>query len=194
MASWRRIGQADTAGLVTLEEMRAHVRVDHTEEDALLGAYLAGAIEHAESVCRRPLLPGTYEAEAALPGDRGVVPLPCAPGAVAVVERVEYEQWGGEWAELEPAAYEVYPGDEPRLRPAPGTYWTAAAWGRPVRVRYAAEHAEGTTPAESIRVAVMLLAGHWYANRESVIVGTISSEAPHGVDMLLWPHRRLSFA
>jgi uncharacterized phiE125 gp8 family phage protein len=170
------------------------VRADHREEDALIGAYLASAIEHAEAFTRRPLLPGTYEAEATMPGTRAAVPLPCPPGAAAIVERVEYEDASGAVIELAPEAYEVRAGDEPELRPAPGSYWPLEAWGRSVRVRYAVEYSDGQVPADSVRVAVLLLAGHWYANRESVIVGTISSEAPHGVEMLLWPHRRLLFA
>ncbi|HAU5716764.1 MULTISPECIES: head-tail connector protein [Serratia] len=38
--------------------------------------------------------------------------------------------------------------------------------------------------------SMLLLVGHWYANRESVNIGNITSEVPFGVDALLLRHRR----
>jgi hypothetical protein len=54
-------------------------------------------------------------------------------------------------------------------------------------VRYRAGYA-GDIPS-GIRVAILLMIGHWYANREAVVVGTITSELPMAVDRLLWGHR-----
>lgn len=113
--SWTRIDGDD---LVTLEIAKAHLRVDHTEEDVLISSYIKAAIDAAESFCRRPLLPGTYQSD------------------------------DGEF-EVE---------DVP----------------------------------ESIKIAVLLLVGHYYANREAVTFGT-PSKIPFGVESLLWPYRELSF-
>jgi len=41
-----------------------------------------------------------------------------------------------------------------------------------------------------IWAAMLLLIGHWYANREGVNVGNITSEIPLGVEALLMQHRR----
>lgn len=41
-----------------------------------------------------------------------------------------------------------------------------------------------------IWAAMLLLIGHWYANREAVNVGNITSELPLGVEALLLRHRR----
>jgi hypothetical protein len=41
----------------------------------------------------------------------------------------------------------------------------------------------------SIRAACLLIAGSLYANREDVVVGTISSELPMGSRSLLTPYR-----
>lgn len=43
------------------------------------------------------------------------------------------------------------------------------------------------TPA--VTAAVLLLAGHLYANREAVVTGTISTALPLSVQFLLAPHR-----
>jgi hypothetical protein len=41
-----------------------------------------------------------------------------------------------------------------------------------------------------IRSAVLLVAGHLYANREEVITGTIATRMPVGAEYLLMPHRK----
>lgn len=42
---------------------------------------------------------------------------------------------------------------------------------------------------DDIRTAMLLLIGHWYANREAVNIGNITSEVPLAVEALLQPHR-----
>lgn len=49
--------------------------------------------------------------------------------------------------------------------------------------------AHGLKP--SVRHAVLMLAAHWYAQREAAVGGTMSP-APYGVSALLAPFRRLS--
>ncbi|TKI02767.1 head-tail connector protein [Martelella alba] len=45
---------------------------------------------------------------------------------------------------------------------------------------------------ESIETAMLLLVGHWYTNREAVIIGTNNASSPldFGVNALLQPYRR----
>lgn len=38
--------------------------------------------------------------------------------------------------------------------------------------------------------AVVLLVAHWYANREAVVIGTITSTVPLGFERLLWYRKR----
>ena len=44
---------------------------------------------------------------------------------------------------------------------------------------------------KDIQIAVLLLVGHWYENRESVIVGTSAVEVPMTVQAILSPHQRV---
>ncbi|WMN15605.1 head-tail connector protein [Pseudomonas piscis] len=41
-----------------------------------------------------------------------------------------------------------------------------------------------------VEQAVLLLVGHWYANREAVAVGTIATSMPLAVERLLWYRKR----
>ena len=46
----------------------------------------------------------------------------------------------------------------------------------------------GFTP--DVEQAVLLLVGHWYANREAVVSGVTSTTVPLAVDRLLWYRKR----
>ena len=43
----------------------------------------------------------------------------------------------------------------------------------------------------SIDQAVLLLIGHWFANREAVLSGTVAVELPLAFDALVAPHRNI---
>ncbi|RDH41600.1 head-tail connector protein [Zooshikella ganghwensis] len=42
-----------------------------------------------------------------------------------------------------------------------------------------------------IKIGLLLMIGHWFANRESVVVGTISNELPFTTQFLWQPYCRL---
>lgn len=46
----------------------------------------------------------------------------------------------------------------------------------------------GLTP--DVEQAILLLVGHWYANREEVVTGVSASRLPMGVAALLWTRKR----
>ncbi len=51
------------------------------------------------------------------------------------------------------------------------------------------EHVEmGLT--RDVEQAILLMVGHWYANREAVAVGTIATVMPLAVERLLWYRKR----
>ena len=41
-----------------------------------------------------------------------------------------------------------------------------------------------------VEQAILLLVGHWYANREAVATGTIATAIPLAVERLLWYRKR----
>ncbi len=49
-----------------------------------------------------------------------------------------------------------------------------------------------TAPAD-VRQAILMLAGHWYENREATLVGVPASVLPLGYHDLLLPYRRWIF-
>lgn len=45
---------------------------------------------------------------------------------------------------------------------------------------------------DAIRNAILLLCGHWYANREDVVTGASVQKVPMGAHELLLPYRRFA--
>lgn len=72
----------------------------------------------------------------------------------------------------------------------------------PLSYRFRAIYAAGYTvdagdanvwaAPKDVQAAVLLLVGHWYENRESVIVGTSAVEVPLTVQAILAPHTRVA--
>lgn len=172
---------------VALEEAKLQCRIIGDDfEDALVQAYIAAAREHAETVTRRTLIASTWD-HMLDKFPAGAIRLPMPP--LIDVESVHYIAPDGEAVELERAAYQVDKrGEYGLVMPAPGASWPAtrqmpgAVW-----VRYRAGYESGIP--QGIKVAMLLMIGHWYANREAVVVGTITSELPMAVDRLLWGYR-----
>ncbi|HBR2090986.1 TPA: phage gp6-like head-tail connector protein [Klebsiella quasipneumoniae subsp. quasipneumoniae] len=52
-----------------------------------------------------------------------------------------------------------------------------------------AEDADSILPGCDVKAAMLLLIGHWYANRETVSVGQTVAEVPFAVEALLQPYR-----
>ncbi|GKX58349.1 head-tail connector protein [Leminorella grimontii] len=49
---------------------------------------------------------------------------------------------------------------------------------------------DGVLISDDIKLALMLLVGHWYENREPVNIGNITTTLSFGVEALLKPHRK----
>jgi uncharacterized phiE125 gp8 family phage protein len=110
---------------VALAAARAHLRLDATEEDALLGSLLVAARMAVEAATRRALLPQSWR----LTLDDWPpqpVELPLAP--VLAIEAVKVATIGGSMLAIDPAFYEVdTAGTPPRLAAKRGQAWPMPA-------------------------------------------------------------------
>jgi len=171
---------------ITLAEVRQHLRLPENEaEDTLLSSLITTARSYCEHHTRRALVQQTLEVYLDRFPSPDPIELPCPP-LQSVIE-IGYKNSTGEEAILSPSDYLVDADCEPgRILPAVGTNWPAftAYPASPVRIRLVAGYAE--LPV-SIRLAMLLLIGHWYENREAT--GTASSVIDFSVHSLLAPYR-----
>ena len=52
-----------------------------------------------------------------------------------------------------------------------------------------AEDEDSILLGDDVKAAMLLLIGHWYANREAVNIGNITTEIPFAIEALLQPYR-----
>lgn len=55
-----------------------------------------------------------------------------------------------------------------------------------------AEGEEGQTLTPALKLAALLLIGHWYTNREAVVTGTIATTLPLAYESLIHPYREIA--
>jgi uncharacterized phiE125 gp8 family phage protein len=181
---------------VTLAEAKAHCRVAIADDDGLIAGYILAARIHLENETRRAFLTQTWDATFdyswPMVWDNGRVDyryqitLPKAP--LQSVTSISYVDAAGATQTLAPDQYKVNAsGMEGVIEPAYDVTWP---YVRPevnaVTVRFVCGYTQTPDP---IRQAMLLLIGHWYENRESVIVGSITSELPMAVSALMFPYR-----
>jgi uncharacterized phiE125 gp8 family phage protein len=175
----------------TEADLVSHCQLGELPDDQIARArvMLAAARQWVENRLHRQLITATWKlyldefpAEIQIPGK-----LP-----VATIATVTYYDTANV---LQTAAASTYDTDlasdsrPPRIRPASGQSWPLT-YDRYNAVDITFTAGYGTTRESvplGIRHAILILAADWFANREDVVIGTISSRIETGVEMCLQP-------
>lgn len=168
---------------VTLIEAKAHVRVTHNNDDAYITLLIKAAREHVEAMSGRALMPQTWELYLdAFPLDNIKLAYP----PMTSVTHVKYLDTAGALQTILNTDYAVDSISEPGWVMEPVNGWpTAGKYANAVVVRFITGYADAASVPESLKMAMKLVIGHLYVNRESTISGTIISKLPMGVDTLI---------
>ncbi|HEY4343039.1 MAG TPA: head-tail connector protein [Parvibaculum sp.] len=169
---------------VTLAEVRAHLRLDGTGEDALLTAFITAARAVLEGETRRAFVTQSWRLLLdEWPG--AAVRLPLAPSAAVTAVMID-----GVGA-LDPAFYQTaLAGDEPRIV-------AAGTWPAPLRrvagiaIDFTAGYGDAAAVPAPLKQAVLMLVAHWFEHREPVSFGDAPAEMPLAVSALVAPYRRM---
>ena len=159
--------------MIGLDLAKQHLRVDDDGEDTLIEQYARAAAAWVEGYTGVLLTRRERTVRGGYAGTCVFLPMPDP-----VLSAVTYTDRNGSMVET--VGWRVE-GD--RLIPPFG--WV---WGRAITATVIAGFSEGEVPDDLI-AAQMLLVGHWYANREGVLAGTIATTLPMGVEALCQPHR-----
>lgn len=175
---------------ISFAAAKAYLKVEHDDDDDEVAAALRDAIDHVERSTDRILSARVVRQRVhGFTSRRGA-----AANAIALVKgpareivQIEYDDGDGVATTL--GDYRLIDGDGAKLLPLIGESWPATLAGPDtVRIDYLAGYEPGELPG-SLERAVKLLLGHFYRNREAVVVGTIASALPLGVDSLLERHQ-----
>lgn len=169
--------------VVSWAEAQAHLRLDTTTDQAMVEAMVAsvtGWLSGPGGWLGRSIGSQTLEARfERFTCDQVVLPY----GPVTSITSIKYLDEDGVEQTLSPSVYQRLTDGRVVLNldeEWPDLYDDAEA----VRVRYVT----GDVPA-AIKAAILLMVGHLYANRETVVTGTIATQLPLSVKSLLEPYR-----
>lgn len=150
----------------SLATAKAHLRVDHADEDTLIGLYLSAAEQAAVAALDRKV----YADSTALDAAVSAAPAAFAAAVAAYESAVDAALALTELSQQAEA-----------LRVADLALQRAKIESRQVN--------DGIVINDTITAAVLLTLGHLYANREDVVAGLSVSRLPIGADALLQPYR-----
>lgn len=197
---------APTVEPLSLVEAKAHLRVSHDHEDALIELLIKAATAHVDGkdgFLGRALVQQTWDLVIdEFPANEVRIPLP----PLQEVLFIEYDDGDGIIQTLATDQYTVDVVSEPGWIVPGSSGWPTTFDGiNAVRIRFVAGYEStadsppdlaGNVPA-AIKAALLLTIGHLYANRETVLAGAGVSaiQLPWGIDHLLRPYRvRLGMA
>lgn len=185
---------------ITLAEAKNHLRIDYSDDDALIQSQIIAVREYAETATNRAFVAQTWkyvlDAFPSVPSQAlswqaafGQFNLPFPP--LQSVTSIVWLDTAGNPTTVSSSDYVVDAASEPaRVALAYGKSWpsnplqTIAG----VQVTYAAGYASAAKVPESIKQMVKLLLGSYYQNREDVVLDrrVAAIELPKGFEALRW--------
>lgn len=171
---------------VTLSEAKAHLRVDadFTADDAAISTLISAARIHVESVSARTLIRSRWQIKFDhFPSWDIELPNPPIMSDPVVVTYVSQEY--GQSSPFTDFRTD-YDSTPPVIRPQWQGLWPVARGAEnDVTIVYYAGYGEAANSVPvPARHCILMLVGHWYANREAVVQGGMNP-VPMAVDLLL---------
>lgn len=175
---------------VTLAELKAHLKVTSSAEDAYIAALGKAARAHIEDVTNRVALTTVFDATfEQFPIKSRTMELP--KSKLQSVEHVKYYDTSGALQTLDASQYIVVVDSEPGYIYLRADYYWPSLEVRPdaVQVRFTAGWEAGaadlTAEHEGFKLAVKFLVHHWHSIRVPVNVGNIVNKIPDNFDLLV---------
>lgn len=180
---------------ITLEEAKAHLRVDVSDDDGLIESFLDAATDYcdgASGYLGRALVEQTWELVLdEFPEEEIRIPLP----PLIAVDFIKYDDEAGEEITMSASDYTVDNVSEPGWVLPVGDWPSTYEGINAVRIRFRCGWPDdGNSPAAqtvpgAIKSAIKLIVGNLYANRETVIVGQSVNEIPMSAQFLMRKYR-----
>ena len=174
---------------ISLDEAKAHCRVDGDAEDTLIASLILAARLHIERCLDVALISQGWSLYLDKWPDRGPVELTLAP--LISVDAVRLYGPTGSSMTLDPGLFDVDPfSRRPRLSRRNGQSWPQPGRGvNGIEIGFTAGY--GPAPEDvpmPLRLAIRLLVAHWHEAREPVLLGETADPVPASIASLLGPY------
>ncbi len=182
---------APAATPVTLSEAKAQLRVESSDDDALLARLInvATAYTDAKGALGRAMITQTW---AQWMGPNPTQSIRLMLGPFQSLSEVKYYDVDGALQTDDINNYQVFGTDFAKtIEPKSGNSWPVAQdRSDAISVEYITGYGDASTDVtDTIKHAMMLLVANWYENRENELIGSISKTLPFGYEALLNMHR-----
>lgn len=178
-----------TGELITLTKLKQRLRIDHNDDDDLLGDLLKQAIARVDGPSGIGVAMMKQTWRKSLDCFPAHILLPGAP--VKQVTKISYVDAAGVTQEIQPTAYRCDVTSEPaRVEAAYGTFWpsTRDIIGA-VSVEYELGEDDAAAVPPDLISAVCMVVAHWYQTGGAVADGNLN-EVPLGAQWILDEHSR----
>ena len=172
-----------------LDDVKAHLRLDGDDEDALLASLITTSRSHVETALGLALITQSWRWQADCWPRNGLVELMTRP--IQSVDRVAVRAADGTQTVIDATDYILdVSGQTGRLAPSEGHWPKPGARLGGIEIDFTVGYGNAATDVpEPIRQALRLLVAHWYAVRNPVHIGQMATRVPDTVSELLMPYR-----
>lgn len=189
----RSLVTAPTAEPISLMQAFEHLQNPPEEDSGIIDGMISAARVHIENVTGRALMTQTWDVYPPnFCGDAISLPL----GKLQSVTYIKYTDTAGTQTTVTASDYHVDAISEPgKIVLAYGASWpsTTLKTSNPIVVRGVFGYASASLVPAPLKHAMLLLLGHYYSNREPVVVsdraGAREVEMPHTVQALIAPYQ-----
>lgn len=166
---------------VTLTEFKDHLKIDGTNEDTILDAFLTAATEVVQELQWRQLVEASFEWRIDSFGfNNSRITLPKPP--LQSIDTIKYIDPNGDLQTLAADQYDATiasSDDYGSVAPSFSNSWPSTRSEKhAVRITFTGGYGTRTDVPDTTKAAIKILGAHLYETREELIVGQIITEVP----------------
>jgi len=178
---------------VSLDDLKAFLRVDHTDEDDTVRGILESATRFVEDFTKRKLVTTVYNGFLNAFPEGEVIEFPMPP--LASVASIKYIDTSGVQQTWDAANYVVDTApDRGIVYPDYNiTYPSIRTQRKAVEIQFTAGYGSPDSVPEGLKQAIKILSSTLYENREAHVVGLNVMEIPFSAKALLRPFQSWYF-
>ena len=175
---------------ISRDEAKLHCRVEHDEEDMLIDSLIAAAVDYLDGpsgILGRAIIEQQWLLE--LDAWPSSLALPIEPVSSVTVQYLDKSGTETDVPENQLVIIDA-PSARTVLEWVDGFQAPELSDARyPVKITLTAGFGVAAKELDGIKVAIKMMVGHWYDNRETVVLGMSVAELPMAVSALLARYR-----